>query len=162
LQKKKLNFLTANADTNKQTEEKERERVVMVPNDLRITGMASELDIEEKEKQLYQYYQLTKAILHAFAQRKEDEVPELLQQREACIAIMNEVDKTAGELLMNDQMKALLRELLPMEERIQAALRQVMQELKNRVREVRNETFLSKQYENRGIIPTGVFYDKKN
>jgi hypothetical protein len=117
--------------------------------------------IEEKETQLKQYYELSKAILNALHQGEEEKVPVLIEQREGCISTINKLDAQAGMVLRNEIIQVQLTELTILEKEIQNQLQQTMEKLLKRVRYAQNEQYLRSQYEDRVTVSKGVFYDSK-
>jgi hypothetical protein len=117
--------------------------------------------IEEKETQLRQYFELSKEILSALHQGEEEKVPGLIEQREACICTINKLDTQAGMILINEIIQAQLKEITPLENEIKNRMQQTMKKLSNRVRSAQNERYLRIQYEDRGTVSKGVFYDSK-
>jgi CRISPR/Cas system CMR subunit Cmr4 (Cas7 group RAMP superfamily) len=115
----------------------------------------------EKETQLKQYFELSKAILNALHQGEEEKVPVLLERREVCISSINKVDAEAGGILMNEFIQVQLTEISTLEKEIQNQMQQVMKKLSNRVRYAQNEQYLRSQYEDRVAVSKGVFYDSK-
>ncbi|WP_416827640.1 flagellar protein FliT [Ectobacillus polymachus] len=118
--------------------------------------------IEEKEKRIEMYHQLTVTILDALKNGREDEVPLLLEKRENAIKNMNEIDNQAKHIVMNARIRDTLTKILPLEQQIQNLLLNAMKKYKREMVSARNETFLSKHYEHAVILPYGAFYDKKN
>lgn len=117
--------------------------------------------IEEKEILLKQYFELSKAVLSTLQQGEEEKVPSLIEQREACISSINKLDNHAGMILINEVIQAQLMELTTLEKEIQNQMQQTMKKLSNRVRNAQNERNLRSQYEDRGTVSKGVFYDSK-
>ncbi|WP_045518440.1 hypothetical protein [Neobacillus niacini] len=117
--------------------------------------------IEEKETQLKQYFELSKAILHALHRGEEEKVPGLIEQREVCISTINKLDAQAGIVLMNEIIQVQLTELTALEKEIQNQMQQTMKQLSKRVRYAQNEQYLRSQYEDRVTVSKGVFYDSK-
>lgn len=117
--------------------------------------------IEEKETQLKQYFELSKAILHALHIGEEGKVPGLIEQREVCISTINKLDAQAGIVLMNEIIQVQLTELTALEKEIQNQMQQTMKQLSKRVRYAQNEQYLRSQYEDRVTVSKGVFYDSK-
>lgn len=118
--------------------------------------------MDEKEKRIEMYHQLTVTILEALKNGREDEIPLLLEKRENAIRNMNEIDKKAKHIVMNARIRETLTTILPLEQQIQNLLLQAMEKYKRKMVSARNETFLSKHYEHSVILPYGAFYDKKN
>lgn len=117
--------------------------------------------IEEKETQLKQYFELSKAILSALHQGEEEKVPVLIEQREACISSINKLDTQAGMILINEIIQAQLTELTTLEKEIHNHMQQTMKKLSNRVRSAQNEQYIRSQYEDQVTVSKGVFYDSK-
>ncbi|MEH7009965.1 hypothetical protein V7087_03985 [Neobacillus niacini] len=117
--------------------------------------------IEEKETQLKQYFELSKAILHALHRGEEEKVPGFIEQREVCISTINKLDAQAGIVLMNEIIQVQLTELTALEKEIQNQMQQTMKQLSKRVRYAQNEQYLRSQYEDRVTVSKGVFYDSK-
>lgn len=117
--------------------------------------------IEEKETQLKQYFELSKAILSALQLGEEEKVPLLIEQREICISTINKLDNQAGTVLSNERIQVQLRELTTLEKEIQNQMQKTMKKLSNRVRHAQNEQYLRSQYDDRITVSKGVFYDSK-
>lgn len=118
--------------------------------------------VEEKEKQIEVYYQLTLQLLDALTNGREDVVNPLLNKREEAIKKMDAIDDIEKQIVMNDTIRKRITKLLPMEKKIQDMLLQVMKQHEKHMVSARNETFLFKHYDHPVIIPNGAFYDKKN
>ncbi|MFS0775130.1 hypothetical protein ABC255_03805 [Neobacillus sp. 3P2-tot-E-2] len=117
--------------------------------------------IEEKETQLKQYLELTKAVSKALHQGEEGKVPVLIEKREACISTINKLDAEAGMVLINENIQAQLEELIILEKEIQSKMQHMMKRLSHRVRYAQNEQYLRSQYEDWVTVSKGVFYDSK-
>jgi len=117
--------------------------------------------IIEKEQLLKQYRGLTTEIFDALSQGREEEVPSLIDQRDALISSVDELDRSAGIILMNDQIREQLKELEAIETETFKLLQMYMKRLKNRIRSIQNEQYLTKQYEDFIPVSKGVFYDKQ-
>lgn len=116
--------------------------------------------IEQKEAQLDIYYELTQKLLDSFVHGKEDDVADLLDSREECIAVINKLDEAAGEILMNANIQNRLSQLVELEKGIRKHMDMAMKRLSNQVRFAQNEQYLSKQYEEQSTVSKGIFYDK--
>jgi replicative superfamily II helicase len=123
--------------------------------------MEENVMLKEKEVLLTQYILITKTMLPSVTKGAVDDFLELLEEREACISKMSKLDEEAGKVLMNEKMRAQLEDILPIEKRIQALLQQMLSKLGQQVRSAKNETFLTKQYEDTMQVSRGIFYDKK-
>ncbi|MBM4764132.1 hypothetical protein [Bacillus sp. B15-48] len=117
--------------------------------------------LQAKEAKLKEYVLLTKAMLTALKKGAADDFYELLDKREDCIASMKELDEKAGSILMNENMKLQLQEMVPIEKQIEKLLQQMLLKLSQQTRHAQNETFLTKQYEDSVSVSRGIFYDKK-
>lgn len=115
----------------------------------------------EKEQLLKQYRGLTTEIFDALSQGREEQVPSLIDQRDAVITSIDELDCSAGIILMNDQIRDQLTELAGIEKESLKLLQNYMKRLKNQIRSIQNEQYLTKQYEDSIPVSKGVFYDKK-
>jgi hypothetical protein len=113
--------------------------------------------IEEKEKQLKQYFEISSAMLDALHQGLEEQVPALLEKRETCISKIDELDRSAGGLLLNERIEEQLKKLAALEEEILLKMQQSLKKLSNRIRFAKNE----RQYEEVSTVSKGVFYDRK-
>ncbi|WP_379965626.1 hypothetical protein [Ectobacillus sp. sgz5001026] len=118
--------------------------------------------IEEKEKQIEVYYQITLQLLDALTNGREDVVNSLLNKREEAIKKMDAIDDTEKQIVMNDTIQEQITKLLRMEKQIQEMLFQAMKQHEKHIVSIRNESFLFKHYDQPVIIPNGAFYDKKN
>lgn len=116
---------------------------------------------EEKEELLRKYYQLTEEMYEALIHDKDEEFFQLLEKREERISSMNQLDAAAGTCLKNDRMEHLFQKLAKLEQAIQKELQKTLGKLSQQVRFVKNEKFLSTQYEENIPVSKGVFYDEK-
>jgi hypothetical protein len=115
---------------------------------------------DQKLAELTDYHQLTISLLNCFIQGNEEELTPLLETREESINRINQLDKAAGTILMNPNIKQRLEEIMELEEQIKKQLDQSIQRLANRVRMAKNEQYLSKHYDESIPVSKGLFYDK--
>lgn len=115
----------------------------------------------QKEQMLKKYRQLTSEIFDALSQGREEQVPSLIDQRDAVISSIDELDGSAGIILMNDQIREQLTKLTVIETETLKLLQNYMKRLKNQIRSIQNEQYLTKQYEDFIPVSKGVFYDQK-
>jgi hypothetical protein len=116
--------------------------------------------LNQKEMLFTTYYELTEKLLNSFVQGTEENVVDLLDAREECIAAINTLDKDAGQTLTNDRLQQLITELIDIEKDIRKYMDSSMKRLANQVRFAQNEQYLSKQYEDPISVSKGIFYDK--
>jgi hypothetical protein len=115
---------------------------------------------DQKMTILTDYHQLTISLLNCLTQGNEEELAPLLETREECIHRINQLDKAAGTILMNPNIKQQLEEIMKLEEQIKKQMEQSVQRLANRVRMAKNEQYLSKHYDESIPVSKGLFYDK--
>jgi hypothetical protein len=117
---------------------------------------------KEKEVYLRQYYLLTEGMLEALVHGREEELLNLLEQRETCINAIDQLDQAEGAPLMNEQIKKQLEAQRDLEKVVRKHLQQKMQRLTQQMRSVKKETIYTKQYEESPAVSKGVFYDIKS
>ncbi|MED4203779.1 hypothetical protein [Neobacillus mesonae] len=117
--------------------------------------------IAEKELRLQQYFELSVKVLKVLHQGAEEQLLDLLEQRDVCIAAINELDARAGNLLMNETITGQLNRIAELEKEIQSQLQLAMKKLSSRVRSEQRNQYIKNQYEDLTTVSKGVFYDRK-
>ncbi|WP_342429533.1 hypothetical protein [Neobacillus sp. FSL H8-0543] len=117
--------------------------------------------LAEKEAQLQQFTEISKAMLGVLDKGDGDQIPGLLEKRQGCILTINKLDEEAGKILMNEQIQELLKSLAPLEAEILKQLQEMMNKLSDRMRYEQNAEYLKSQYEERETVSKGVFYDSQ-
>lgn len=117
--------------------------------------------LEEKEQQLQKYASLSTAIKEALDNGSDESVPALLERREDCIVVINQLDADAGRRLLNEPIENLLRDLAALDKEIRPRLQQAMNKLARLVQLEENSSNLRSPYEELQEVPKGVFYDRR-
>ncbi|MFJ5716433.1 hypothetical protein [Neobacillus sp. NPDC093127] len=117
--------------------------------------------INEKAGLLEEFYQQTLLMKKALETGKDEDVFDLLESRQNCIAAIDKLDQQAGTTLMNEQIKQQLQQQMLLERDVQQKLQQALKKLSIQMRTQQNETFLTKQYEELIPVSKGIFYDSK-
>lgn len=117
--------------------------------------------IEEKLALLKGFYEQTINMKKAVEAGRDEEVFAMLEERQECIAAIDQLDQQAGKILMNEEVRQQLQHQMLLEAEMKHKFEQALKKLSQRMRSQQNESFLTKQYEEIIPVSKGIFYDSK-
>lgn len=115
---------------------------------------------EKKEALLQTYYQLTRKLVNEMTANSIDVIQALLNERQAYIAEINQIDQGAGQILMNPAIEEQLLRINPLEIQLKRMLEGERQKLLSNIHALKKEKTI-KQYGEATYASSGLFYDKR-
>ena len=114
---------------------------------------------EEKEALLERYCQLTIKLVNEM-KNGVGLIQALLDERQACIGKVNQLDQGAGQILLNSAIEKQLLRIHPLEAELKRMLERVQQKVLANLHALKKEKTI-KQYGESTYGSTGLFYDKR-
>lgn len=115
---------------------------------------------EKKEALLQTYYQLTRKLVNDMTANSIDVIQALLNERQAYIAEINQIDQCAGQILMNPAIEEQLLRINPLEIKLKRMLEGERQKVLSNIHALKKEKTI-KQYGEATYASSGLFYDKR-
>ena len=115
---------------------------------------------EKKETFLQTYFQLTKILVNEITASRIDGIQAILDERQAYIEEINQIDQDAGQILMNPAIEAQLLRINPLEIKLKRMLAGEQQKVLANIHALKKEKTI-KQYGEATYGSSGVFYDKR-
>ncbi|MEO2076744.1 MAG: hypothetical protein ABGX20_15345 [Bacillus sp. (in: firmicutes)] len=116
---------------------------------------------EEKEALLKKYYQLTLQLVREIEEGSVDCIPQLLDERQACIDEVTKLDYNFCQVIMNQAIKERLLQISPLEVRLQEKLKEIQQRVLSTIHSLKKEKNIKQQYGEPAFVSSGLFYDKR-
>lgn len=115
---------------------------------------------EKKEALLQTYYQVTRKLVNEMTANSIDGIQALLNERQAYIAEINQIDQGAGQILMNQAIEEQLLRINPLEIKLKRMLEGERQKVLSNIHALKKEKTI-KQYGEATYGSSGLFYDKR-
>ncbi|MEH7336035.1 hypothetical protein V7161_25745 [Neobacillus drentensis] len=113
---------------------------------------------EEKAALLQKYYYLT---LNLVNEIDNAAIQALLDERQTYIEKINQLDQSAGQILMNSALKDQVRQIQILETALQKKLKSEQQKILGNIHSLRKEKKIKLQYDEPALASSGLFYDKR-
>ncbi|WP_059172706.1 flagellar protein FliT [Bacillus sp. FJAT-27445] len=118
--------------------------------------------LEEKFVQLKKFGSISEKLLESLKNGRNDEVPALLEERDACISAIDRLDQASGGPFIDIRIKELLMELAEKEKVLNGRFKETLSKMSRSIRDVRQEQYVTRQYDDWVNVTEGYFYDKKS
>ncbi|WP_066259167.1 hypothetical protein [Neobacillus drentensis] len=115
---------------------------------------------EKKEALLQRYYQLTSKLVNEMTENGVGIIQAALNERQACILEINQMDQGAGQILLNSAIEKQLLRIHPLEAELKRMLERVQQKVLANLHALKKEKTI-KQYGESTYGSSGLFYDKR-
>ena len=115
---------------------------------------------EKKEALLQTYYQLTRELVNEMTENGIDIIQAALNERQACILRINQIDQGSGQILLNPAIEKQLLRIHPLEVELKRMLERVQQKVLSNLHALKKEKTI-KQYGESAYGSSGLFYDKR-
>ncbi|RDU35900.1 hypothetical protein DRW41_14995 [Neobacillus piezotolerans] len=119
-------------------------------------------EIEEKLAQLRRFGSISDKLLEALSNGSNENVASLLEERDACISFISGLDKEPGGPFTDGRVELLLKELSAKEKELNSRFKETLRKMSRNIRDVRQEQYVTKQYDDWMPANEGYFYDKKS
>ncbi|MGG3466024.1 hypothetical protein ABES02_00340 [Neobacillus pocheonensis] len=116
---------------------------------------------QQKLALLKTYYQLTRQLLNEINDEAPEPIQALMNERQNCIEEINQLDRSAGQILINPALKELLQSIFPMEKALQDKLNAQKQKILANIYSLKKEKNIKQHYGEPAAVFTGLFYDKR-
>lgn len=115
---------------------------------------------KQKEALLQRYYQLTNKLINEMTENGVEIIQAALNERQACILEINQMDQGAGQILLNPAIEKQLLRIHPLEVELKRMLERVQQKVLSNLHALKKEKTI-KQYGESTYGSSGLFYDKR-
>ncbi|WP_066067193.1 hypothetical protein [Neobacillus soli] len=115
---------------------------------------------EEKEALLKKYHQLTKQLVNDRDELAAEDIQAILDERQACIGEVNQLDRNAGQIILNPAINEQLLQMIPLETSLQEKLKEARQKVIANIHALKKEKSI-KNYGESSPVSHGLFYDKR-
>lgn len=114
--------------------------------------------LDKKEEWFKRFYEVT---LEATESGDPVQMAACMDEREMLMDKMNEIDRLAGRVLINDAIKAYIQEIQRLDQILLPLLEAEKRETMGKIRSLKNGRMLKDQYSPNYQVSDGFFYDKK-
>lgn len=118
--------------------------------------------IEEKLAQLRLFGSLSDKLHEVLLNGRNEEVGSLLVERDACISAISQLDKEPGGPFTDGRVELILAELAAKEKELNKRFKETLRKMSKSIADVRQEQYVTRQYDDWMPVTEGYFYDKKS
>lgn len=116
---------------------------------------------KEKESLLEQYHQLTQQLIKAAESPEAESIHTLLDERQTCMAAINQLDQTAGQILMSPALSGQLALISLLESELKQKLQSEQQKILSNIHALKKEKNRKQYGEAAYTATSGLFLDKR-
>ncbi len=117
--------------------------------------------LASKNRLFQWYYEITEETLEAIQDMEMGTIEECLTKREQLIEQVDEIDRNAGEILLNDDIRDWIIKIKELDERLIMKLNELKTESTQKLLEIKAGKQLQNKYQEGNSFVDSVFYDNR-